>query len=126
VLTPLTFTPNAAWAALSPELRRAPALASDVAALRALGARCDVDAAPSPATAAYVARLREAALADAAPGGPPLLLAHVYVRYFADLFGGSMLGRPTADALHLPALPRFYVHPPACVPRYGLLLPARA
>jgi len=97
-----------------------------VAALRALGARCDVDAAPSPATAAYVARLREAALADAAPGGPPLLLAHVYVRYFADLFGGSMLGRPTADALHLPALPRFYVHPPACVPRYGLLLPARA
>ena len=103
----------AAWAALSPELRRAPALAADMAALRALGARCDADAPPSPATAAYVARLRAAAKADAAPGGPPLLLAHVYVRYFADLFGGSLLGRPTADALRLPAVPQFYVHPPA-------------
>ena len=84
-----------------------------MAALRALGARCDADAPPSAATAAYLARLRAAALADAAPGGPPLLLAHVYVRYFADLFGGSMLGRPTADALRLPSVPRFYVHPPA-------------
>ena len=37
-----------------------------------------------------------------------LLLAHAYVRYLADLFGGSMLGRPTQLALSLPKLPAFY------------------
>jgi heme oxygenase len=112
--TPLLRTAaDAVWASLSPELRRAPALAADVRTLRTLGARCDTDAAPSPATAAYVARLAAAAQADALPGGPPLLLAHAYVRYFADLFGGSMLGAPTQHALGLPEVPRFYIHPPA-------------
>ena len=32
------------------------------------------------------------------------------MRYFADLFGGSMLGRPTRAALMMPHTPAFYVH----------------
>jgi heme oxygenase len=32
-------------------------------------------------------------------GAAPLLVAHFYTRYMADLFGGSMLGWPTKRAL---------------------------
>lgn len=42
-----------------------------------------------------------------------LLLAHAYVRYLADAFGGSMLGKPTKLALDLPEVPRFYRMPEA-------------
>lgn len=37
-----------------------------------------------------------------------LLLAHAYVRYLADLFGGSFLGRPTQLAFSLKGPPNFY------------------
>merc|ERR1712046_512329 len=37
-----------------------------------------------------------------------LLLAHAYVRYLADLFGGSFLGNPTRLALALSDIPEFY------------------
>ena len=39
-----------------------------------------------------------------------LLLAHIYVRYLADLFGGSMLGKPSELALGLPTNSlKFYI-----------------
>jgi heme oxygenase len=40
-----------------------------------------------------------------------LLLAHAYVRYLADLFGGSFLGKPTKLALGLEQIPQFYDFP---------------
>ena len=87
-------------------LRRGEALERDVAELGGSLAE-----APSPATQRYVDQL------DAAAASPlPLLISHFYVRYFADLFGGSMLGKPTRAALNtcsgvqFSGTPAFYVH----------------
>lgn len=60
---------------------------------------------PSPATAAYISSIKAAHLRN---NGAPLL-GHLYVRYFADLFGGRALGTPTM--LAVPGLvekPHFY------------------
>lgn len=82
------------WPLFERDLRRRDRLARDLEAV--------ADVAPtgalSAATQAYV-RAIEASSADA-------LVGHFYTRYFADLFGGSMLGLPTELALGLP-------HPPA-------------
>ena len=91
---------GALWQRVGGSLRRGAALEQDVLAL---GARPQEP--PSPATERYVRRL-----ATAAASPLPLLLSHFYVRYFADLFGGSMLGRPTRAALMMPHTPAFYVH----------------
>lgn len=83
-------------------LRRAPALEADLA---------DVGGAlvKSPATDRYVAGIRIAGEDDRARGGARML-GHLYCRYFADLFGGQMLGYPTEVALALPAnTPRHYI-----------------
>lgn len=82
-----------------PELRRAPKLAQDLADVGV-----SAPAPASPATAAYVTAIREAAGRE---GGTPLL-GHLYVRYFADLFGGRALGLPTQLGVRLPAKPHFY------------------
>ena len=86
-------------------LRRAPALAADLADV----ATQDWLKTPlSPSTQAYVARIRSAAEYDRARNGARLL-GHVYCRYFADLFGGQMLAFPTRAALDLETgTPRHY------------------
>ena len=61
----------------------------------------------SPATADYVSSIRAATGQNG-----DLLLGHFYCRYFADLFGGSVLGYPTQVAMRLPAKPEFYVFGP--------------
>ena len=91
-------------------VRRTEALEHDVELLKSLIGETTSNKGPSPAATAYVARLREASQREASTG-TPLLLGHFYTRYLADLFGGSMLGRPTKLALQLPETPRFYIHP---------------
>ena len=96
------------WAQFQGELRKAPALRDDVNMLGGFDA-------PTPAAARYADAIRAAAN----DGGDPaddgsrgdLLLAHAYVRYLADLFGGSFLGRPTQVALQLKQPLRFYHTP---------------
>jgi heme oxygenase len=62
----------------------------------------------SPATAAYVHSIREAGQYDRDHQGARLL-GHLYCRYFADLFGGSVLATPYRVALSLPDnTPRHY------------------
>ena len=97
---------GALWRRVQRSLRRGEALERDVTELGGSLAE-----APSPATQRYVHQL------DAAAASPlPLLVSHFYVRYFADLFGGSMLGKPTRAALntcsgvHFSGTPAFYVH----------------
>eukprot|EP00239_Pterosperma_sp_CCMP1384_P011294 CAMPEP_0197863398 /NCGR_PEP_ID=MMETSP1438-20131217/40820_1 /TAXON_ID=1461541 /ORGANISM="Pterosperma sp., Strain CCMP1384" /LENGTH=265 /DNA_ID=CAMNT_0043481275 /DNA_START=259 /DNA_END=1056 /DNA_ORIENTATION=- len=89
------------WAQF-PELRRAPALKADLADLGVDVAALE----PSSATSAYIKHINECANED-----PDLLIGHFYCRYFADLFGGSMLGFPTRIALNLPDEPQFYRFP---------------
>lgn len=98
------------WKKFQMLLRRTEALDHDVNVLKNLVGESGNNKAPSPAAAAYAARLREASQLEAT-GGTPLLIGHFYTRYMADLFGGSMLGWPTRLALQLPETPRFYVHP---------------
>jgi heme oxygenase len=106
------FGPTAAvWSRFAAELRRTPALQHDCEVLRGLVGAAELP--PTPAAAAYAARLRVAGAEDSA--GTPLLLGHAYTRYLADLFGGSMLGWPTKLALSLPHVPSFYLHPPSVV-----------
>ncbi|MCO7194568.1 heme oxygenase (biliverdin-producing) [Pseudonocardia sp. McavD-2-B] len=63
------------------ELRRVPALHADLDALGGGVPRV------LPSTAAYVARLREAA------SDPALFVAHHYTRYLGDLAGGQVVGK---------------------------------
>jgi len=51
---------------------------------------------PSPASRAYVARVREVAKTK-----PYLLVAHQYTRYLGDLFGGQMMGGMASRSLNL-------------------------
>lgn len=84
-----------AWAVL----RRAPALAADLAAL------CGPDWAAMPAPPAawrYRARVMRAAGAARAGEGIAPLLAHAYVRYLGDLSGGQILRRRLRETLDLP------------------------
>jgi heme oxygenase len=63
----------------------------------------------SAATEEYVQGIQAAGLSDRELGGGRML-GHLYCRYFADLFGGSMLGRPTQLALALAdGTPRHYM-----------------
>ena len=89
------------WAAV-PELHGAPAkLEVDLAEV-------GVDAAStaaSPAAAAYVQAVEAASNSNDGVE----LIGHFYCRYFADLFGGSMLGTPTRLSLGLKSSsPAFY------------------
>ncbi|AKF04607.1 biliverdin-producing heme oxygenase [Sandaracinus amylolyticus] len=71
-----------------PELHRLAALRSDLAALGR----------PSPTTPnAYAARIRLVARDE-----PIALLGHFYVRYFADLSGGAVVGRVAPRLFRLP------------------------
>ena len=107
-------TPSGAlWRRFSAELRRAPSLADDVSVLLDDSVS---EHAPTPAVAAYVGGIARAAERESSsPDAPPLLIAHFYVRYFADLFGASMPGWPTKRALGLPRVPEFYRHDDAIV-----------
>lgn len=67
-------------------LRRGPALADDLRHLHTL-APPQGPGPLVPATQAYVDRLQHLGRHD-----PPRLLAHAYVRYLGDLYGGQMVG----------------------------------
>ena len=103
------------WRKFSQDLRRAPALESD---LKNLLDTTPGDHPPTPATAAYMRAIVAAAEREqsSCAGGVtnqesvPALTAHFYTRYLADLFGGSMLGWPTKRALGLKNVPQFYTH----------------
>ena len=98
------------WGKFASELRRAHRLERDLEDL--LGTSVGAHP-PSPATSEYVAAIADAA--ERERGGPPLLLAHFYTRYLADLFGGSMMGWPTRRALGLADVPAFYTHDDASI-----------
>ena len=74
-------------------LRRAPALAADLASLQV-----HTPPALAPAMQAYVARLQRLAREQ-----PALLVAHAYVRYLGDLNGGQVLGPKIGRALSIDA-----------------------
>ncbi len=76
-----------------PELYRASSLASDLMALGKAGA---AEARVEDAALAYTKRL-----AQMAHSGSPALVAHAYVRYLGDLYGGQTLGRVVARAYGL-------------------------
>jgi heme oxygenase len=96
------------WPHFSADLRQRPALLEDLAHV---GVQSLADMPPpTPATAAYIASIQQAS--------SEALIGHFYCRYFADLFGGSMLGTPTALALALPS-PLFYSFPPAVEQQRG-------
>jgi len=76
------------------ELRRVPALESDLAVL--LGEEWEERIAPSDATAAYCDRLREVCSSWA--GG---FVAHHYTRYLGDLSGGQFIGRVVRRVLQI-------------------------
>lgn len=59
----------------------------------------------SRSTLKYLQRIRYAGEMDR-ENGSGLLLGHLYCRYFADLFGGQMLGKPYELALQLPGVPK--------------------
>lgn len=100
-----TSAPNRlVWARHGLTLRRAPALAADLAEVGASLPILQI----TPATQAYLDAIDAAAADDEARGGGRLL-GHLYCRYFADLFGGQALAVPTRCALSLgPASPRHY------------------
>jgi heme oxygenase len=88
------------WPKFEMDLRQRPALIADLAAIGENNT--DSFRGPSPATEAYIKSI-DLACSD-------LLLGHFYCRYFADLFGGSMIGMPTKLALGIPD-PQFYRFP---------------
>ena len=119
---------HAVWHQHGDQLRRGPMLAQDLADVTegaAAAAAGTPNPAPgpnpnpgpgpaaptpalTPAAAAYVSAIRTAGALDRADGGGRLL-GHMYCRYFADLFGGQVLGAPTRAALRLPErTPRHY------------------
>lgn len=69
-----------------PELRRLPALIQDLERLHEGDWRAEL--ALMPASQAYAARLEQLAKEQ-----PLLLLAHAYLRYLGDLYGGQMMAR---------------------------------
>lgn len=75
-------------------LHRLPALASDLDLLLGAGWRERIT--PSPATAAYQARLREVCFT-----WPAGFIAHHYTRYLGDLSGGQAIRAAVVDAYHL-------------------------
>jgi len=93
---------HSVWAKHGQILRRAPALQTDLAdVLEQVPPR-------KPATEKYLEGIKLAGEKDRADKGGRLL-GHLYCRYFADLFGGSMLAMPYRVALSLPAdTPRHY------------------
>lgn len=95
---------GALWPRFAPELRQRPALLQDLDTVGVRGADA-ASHAPSGALAEYVGAI-EAASDNA-------LVGHFYTRYFADLFGGSMIGEPTRLAVALPRECAFYRFPPA-------------
>lgn len=86
-----------------PELRRRASLEQDLAFY--LGPSWRTRAAASPATEAYVQRIREVSATS-----PELLVAHCYTRYLGDLSGGQILKKIAQRAMSLPsdAGVRFY------------------
>ncbi|CAM9704406.1 unnamed protein product [Heterosigma akashiwo] len=87
------------WPKFSADLRQSPCLIKD---LQAVGVENPAAVLPAAATRDYVN-----AISSACENG---LVGHFYCRYFADLFGGSMLGLPTSLALSVPD-PQFYRFP---------------
>lgn len=83
-----------AGAFVFPELERLPALEADLAFL--LGAQWRTQIAPTAATAAYCARMR-----DVCFGWPGGFVAHHYVRYLGDLSGGQLIRRRVEQAYGL-------------------------
>lgn len=85
------------WEKIDRDVRKAWVLKHDVASLGG-------NDLPLTAAARYVSTIQKAATNrdqnDPSSEGD-LLLAHMYVRYLADLFGGSMIGKPTELALGL-------------------------
>ena len=73
------------WDRFGDVLRRASKLEADLLDV------ADTVPPPSPATEGYINAIRAAGEQDRSTGGARLL-GHLYCRYFADLFGGQMLG----------------------------------
>lgn len=96
------------WDAFGPALRRAPSLRADLKDVIESQACHAAAHLPSPATQAYLRAIERAGQRDLEESGATML-GHLYCRYFADLFGGQMLGGPTNAALGLPPqTPRHY------------------
>ena len=97
---------RAVWQCFGDKLRRAEALQADLEEVGAWSPLPLESSLPSsrytisPATVAYVDAIAAASRSDSETGGGRLL-AHVYVRYFADLFGGQALSGPYRLALGL-------------------------
>lgn len=79
-----------------PQMYRAAAIEDD---LRYFGCSAEGLASRSPASAAYGDRVRSLAASEAQH---PLLVAHAYVRYMADVSGGLIAGRVAQRVLKLP------------------------
>jgi len=77
-----------------PELRRMNSLKADMDYF--YSDRNQKIQSPSPATKAYVDRIKEVAKSE-----PYLLIAHQYSRYLGDLFGGQMMGGMATRTLNL-------------------------
>jgi len=77
-----------------PELRRMDSLKADMDYF--YSDRNQKIQSPSPATKAYVDRIKEVAKSE-----PYLLIAHQYSRYLGDLFGGQMMGGMATRTLNL-------------------------
>lgn len=90
------------WSMVNKDLEKSNALKEDVQMLGGSNNELHL-----PAADRYVSAIHRAAANRCNENNPgsegDLLLAHMYVRYLADLFGGSMLGRPTELALGLKA-----------------------
>lgn len=98
-------TIRAVWMHHGDILRRSDALAQDLEELQSLLDSSTKAIRVSPCTLNYLQAIRWAGEEDRETGGGRLL-GHLYCRYFADLFGGQMLGKPYALALQLPQTPR--------------------
>jgi heme oxygenase (biliverdin-producing, ferredoxin) len=77
-----------------PELDRKASLEQDL--VYYYGANWRNEIAPSEATQAYVARIKEVGATD-----PQLMLAHLYTRYIGDLSGGQILKKIAVNAMSL-------------------------